>query len=75
LLSREDAPDIVFEFVDWAEENAKGITVGAAQKLLLDMGYRIYYFNKQIRQMKESVDILKRGFYMLFATKKDMQHN
>jgi FkbM family methyltransferase len=75
LLSRKDAPDIVFEFVDWAEENAKGIAVGAAQKILIDMGYRIYHFNKQKKQMKESVDILKKGFFMLFATKKDMLNN
>ncbi|HEX4374035.1 MAG TPA: FkbM family methyltransferase [Puia sp.] len=75
LLRKEDAPDIVFEFVDWAEENAKDVAVGAAQKLLMDMGYRIYYFNKQTEQMKESVDVLKKGFFMLFATKKNMPHS
>ena len=75
LLRKEDAPDIVFEFVDWAEENAKDITIGAAQKLLMDMGYRIYYFNKQTEQMKESADVLKKGFFMLFATKKDIRHS
>jgi FkbM family methyltransferase len=75
LLRKEDAPDIVFEFVDWAEENAKDITVGAAQKLLMEMGYRIYYFNKQTEQMKESADVLKKGFFMLFATKKDIRHS
>jgi FkbM family methyltransferase len=75
LLNREDAPDILFEFADWAEENAKGVTVGAAQKILKDMGYRIYYFNRQRMQMKESVDILKKGFFMLFATKKNIQHS
>jgi FkbM family methyltransferase len=70
LLVREDAPDILFEFVDWAEENAKGIKIGDAQKILKIMGYRIYYFNKNKSKMKEVDDILEKGFFMLFATKK-----
>ena len=73
LLGGKDAPDILFEFVDWAEENAKGITIGAAQQMLLDMGYRIYYFNDDIKEMKEIEDIVKKGYVMLFATKKKIR--
>jgi FkbM family methyltransferase len=70
LLSKADAPDIVFEFVDWAEGNAKGIQVGDAQQILLDMGYRIYYFNNKLKHMKQLSGIIKKGFFMLFASKK-----
>jgi FkbM family methyltransferase len=42
LLKRKDAPDILFEFVDWAERLAPGATPGGAQKVLLDFGYNIY---------------------------------
>jgi FkbM family methyltransferase len=70
LLSRADAPDILFEFADWAEENAKGVTVGSAQQILFDMGYRIFYFNKEKEKMVRLGEVIKKGFFMLFATKK-----
>lgn len=70
LLGRADAPDILFEFVDWAEENAKGIEVGDAQQILLDMGYRIYYFNNKLKKMKELKSVIREGFFMLYASKK-----
>ncbi len=69
LLSRHDAPDILFEFVDWAEENAKGIEIGDSQRILKDMGYKIFYF-KEKGELMEVSDILLQGFFMLFATKK-----
>ena len=72
LLSREDAPDILLEFADWAEENAKGVTIGASQQILKEMGYRIYYFSEK-GTMKETETILKRGFFMLFATKMNIR--
>lgn len=71
LLMREDAPDILFEFADWAEENAKGVLVGASQKILKDCGYKIFYFDKDISKMKESTEIITKGFYMLFASKRN----
>ncbi|HXB42846.1 MAG TPA: FkbM family methyltransferase [Puia sp.] len=70
LLSKADAPDIVFEFVDWAEGNAKGIQVGDAQQILLDLGYRIYHFNNKLKHMKQLPGVIKQGFFMLFASKK-----
>ncbi len=69
LLGRPDAPDIIFEFVDWAEEAANGTPVGAAQELLKELGYSIYYFGKT-GKMQEVPGILKKGFEMLLATKK-----
>ena len=42
LLKRPDAPVIIFEFVDWAEESAMGLKAGSAQRLLMEMGYSLY---------------------------------
>jgi len=40
--------------------------------MLLDMGYRIYYFNNNIKEMKEITGLVKKGYVMLFATKKEL---
>ena len=68
LLRRPDAPDIIFEFVDWAEKAAAESVAGSSQQILRDLGYRIYYFTGS-EKMKEVNGILKKGFHMLFATK------
>jgi len=68
LLKNEDAPVILFEFVDWAEENA-GLTKGRAQQLLLDYGYRLFVLtaeNKWLNLPKP----LTNGSEMIFATKR-----
>jgi FkbM family methyltransferase len=70
LLGKPDAPDILFEFTDWTEEHAKGISIGASQQILREMGYRIFYF-KEDGEMEEVKEILKKGFFMLYATKKN----
>ena len=42
LLRQEPAPVIVFEFNDWAENRPEsGITPGAAQRYLLEQGFRL----------------------------------
>jgi FkbM family methyltransferase len=69
LLGGADAPDVIFEFVDWAEEAAVGAYIGASQQILREMGYRVFYL-KATGIMEEVNGILKRGFFMLFATKK-----
>jgi FkbM family methyltransferase len=71
LLSHESAPDILFEFADWAEEQAKGITIGASQEILRNFGYKIFYFDKAMNKMKEADGIIKKGFFMLFASKRN----
>jgi FkbM family methyltransferase len=69
LLGRDDAPDIIFEFVDWAEAAAGSAGIGAAQRILREMGYRIFIFGEN--GVEEEVQgILEKGFLMLFATKK-----
>jgi len=47
LLSRSDAPIIIFEFVDWAEKRAMGLEAGAAQRMLMDMGYQLYEIHEK----------------------------
>jgi FkbM family methyltransferase len=70
LLSGYDAPDIFFEFVDWAEEQVKDISVGDAQQLLKSWGYRIYYFNENKKVLDEANVVIVKGACMLYATKK-----
>jgi FkbM family methyltransferase len=67
LLNRESGPDILFEFVDWAEEHA-GQRPGSAQEILFDFGYRLYLMqNGSItEQLKSSVT---KGSNLIFATK------
>jgi FkbM family methyltransferase len=66
-LIAEDAPDVLFEFVDWAESNA-GFAPGDAQRLLMSFGYRLYIFDRQIRG--EINDPQTVGACMFFASKK-----
>jgi len=64
------APDILFEFVDWAEGSIPEIQLGTAQKLLKEYGYNIYVFDKGRVLEKVNNTILK-GTYMFYATKKN----
>lgn len=40
-LLKKDKPAILFEFVDWAEEQAQGLEKGSCQQLLRQMGYQL----------------------------------
>lgn len=68
LLEKEDAPDIVFEFVDWAEKLAMGLSPGAAQRKLVGLGYVLYAMEKN--KLVKLNGILETGSADLFATKK-----
>jgi len=67
LFSGDDAPDIIFEYVDWAEERA-GITAGSAQQFLIDLGYSLFIFHKG--KLLTLNSIVVKGSAMLLATKK-----
>jgi len=43
-LAADNAPVIIFEFADWAENQAGGLKAGDAQRVLSDFGYKIYEF-------------------------------
>jgi FkbM family methyltransferase len=67
LLSAPDAPIIIFEFVDWAEKRADGISAGAAQRLLVEFGFELFEVNHgRIIPLKE---IKKEGSGNLLAMK------
>lgn len=68
LLSSPGAPDILFEFLDWAESKSAGVAPGAAQQILLESGYTLYKIDKKGRLEKLS-GVLRSGSEMLFASK------
>lgn len=70
LFSRQDAPDIVFEFVDWAEALAMGLTPGSAQRLLKEYHYDLYKIEKG--KLMKLDRVLESGAAELFATKRAM---
>lgn len=68
-FNRKDAPDILFEFVDWAEVLAK-VPVGKAQQLLLDFGYKLYHVDQTGLVFMKNPKT--KGSAMIFATKKNV---
>jgi FkbM family methyltransferase len=67
VLSGKNAPDILFEFVDWAEEMA-GTEKGSAQSLLKDFGYELYILNN--KKLTHCDKIINGGDQLFYATKK-----
>lgn len=68
ILQKNDAPDILFEFVDWAEGLAN-VKAGDTQKLLLEYGYSLFVIEKSKIINKLTVP-LEKGAAMIWATKK-----
>jgi FkbM family methyltransferase len=70
LLKSDKAPVIIFEFVDWAEQNASGLKPGDAQKLLKSFGYRLYMLegNRTVEIDRPVVS----GSYNLVASKQSL---
>jgi len=68
LLSKDDAPDILFEFLDWAEESTGIYKAGDAQEILFTLGYDLYLTNNG-KYLKINKPITT-GYKMIFATKK-----
>jgi FkbM family methyltransferase len=71
LLGNDEAPDILFEFVDWAEAQANSGNTGKAQELLIKYGYELYCLCGNNNLLKLDSPI-KDGAAMIFATKKQM---
>ncbi|MEO5891099.1 MAG: FkbM family methyltransferase [Ferruginibacter sp.] len=67
LLSAADAPPIIFEFVDWAEQQAMGLQPGAAQQLLVEMGYTLYEIAG--RRLIKQASCYSSGAFNLLASK------
>jgi FkbM family methyltransferase len=71
LLKREDSPDILFEFVDWAENSAFSNGAGLAQSLLFEYGYKLYFFGSK-GPAEEITHPVKNGSYLFFASKRPL---
>jgi len=69
ILSRPDAPDILFEFVDWAEDLSKDYNPGDAQQLLLSYGFKLFHLNSK-RNLVQIFTPITKGAAMIMATKK-----
>ncbi len=67
LLKSDSAPNILFEFVDWAE-NLSGNEVGYSQKVLLGYGYKLFVFENG-KLTRPILTPLEKGSHMIFATK------
>jgi FkbM family methyltransferase len=68
-LTPSDAPDILFEFVDWAEERAH-VSKGKAQEILMSYGYKIYPVEGSHASGQAITAPVTKGSYMFYATKK-----
>jgi FkbM family methyltransferase len=69
LLTSANAPNILFEFVDWAEKLASE-EPGSAQNQLLNFGYRLYAFKDGKIADRISSPIVF-GACLIFATKQE----
>jgi FkbM family methyltransferase len=70
LLSGQDAPVIIFEFVDWAEKHAMELEAGSAQRLLQEMGYLLYEIDGDKLIKKDTC--FTSGSFNLVASKKEI---
>jgi len=68
LLSLKNAPVILFEFADWAENMAKNTKAGDAQTYLADLGYRLFDFSDSSKLGAEMTP-QSVGNLMILATK------
>lgn len=67
IFSRKDAPDIIFEFMEWAETQNYS-KAGLAQQLLRDYGYNLYKIGDH-NKLSLIENILTKDDAMIFATK------
>ena len=68
ILVQKGAPDILFEFLDWAEGEIAGREPGDAQRLLIEYGYELYELVSQ--GLKKINGLILNRSAMIFATKK-----
>lgn len=71
LLEAKNAPKIVFEFVDWAENQAEGLKAGMAQQCLVDYGYKLFEIQTGAGgfSLSEVEKVVTEGSKMFFAAK------
>jgi FkbM family methyltransferase len=69
LLSQQNAPTILFEFCDWAEERVPELEIGAAQRILAEYGYQIWRLNDLIQGKSAMKQIMTQGCDTLIGIK------
>ncbi len=69
LLNGPDAPLVVFEFCDWAEDRVPDGRIGDSQRALKDLGYRIWRLHDLAQGKGPLADVLTSGFETLVAIK------
>lgn len=74
LLSIRNAPMILFEFADWAENMGKNLKAGDAQIFLAERGYKLYDFSSPPKVGPEMQPTSK-GNLMILAVKTDKTEN
>lgn len=73
LLKSPNAPYILFEFVDWAENIIKNVKSGFAQEYLFSMNYKLFILARG--KMKEITSPILSGSYNILAVPKDRTIN
>ena len=68
LLKSPEAPDILFEFADWAEESANNLQKGSAQDILLNWEYNL--FKLEHERLSPVATAIRQGSCMIFAKKR-----
>ena len=66
-LAAPEAPTIVFEFSDWAEQRIPGQTPGEAQALLMSLGYSLFPLPRRAADLPLQAPLVTGGA-MLLAT-------
>ena len=71
VLRSAQAPDILFEFLDWAESSTNIFKPGDAQKLLWEYGYHLYKVDElnNLIFINDNCPIIV-GSELIFASKK-----
>lgn len=70
LLGANQGPDILFEFVDWAEA-ASGVSPGEAQAVLMSCGYSVHVLHNNSLSNAITTPVSK-GAFMLYGTKRNL---
>jgi FkbM family methyltransferase len=71
LLTGPAPPVILFEFCDWAEEQAPGRQKGAAQRILREFGYHTWRLEDFIAGKGPLPEVITEGFCSVVARRAD----
>lgn len=67
LLTGQNRPPVIFEFVDWAEANA-GFSPGDAQRILREYGYQLWRLDEWLKRGQPMGQVIETGSEMIVAS-------